>query len=78
MDNYYLYIVGFLGILLVAYVVFYYLKRRSKYANEIHHQDIECDGDTCSIPLKQDDTNYTENNEANEAKCNDDKCYDKL
>ena len=66
MDNYYLYIVGFLGILLVAYVVFYYLKRRSKTANEIYNQDIECDGDTCSIPLKQD------------AKCNDDKCYDKL
>ena len=56
MDNYYLFIVGFLGILLVCFVVFYFLKKKgTKEAMdgeqiEQHIQDdhgIKCDGDKC-------------------------------
>ena len=54
MDNNYLYIIGFLGIVLVAFVVFYYLRKRSKSlepmeTNKVqqHIQEdhqVECDG----------------------------------
>ena len=73
MDNNYLYIVGFLGILLVAFVVFYYLKRSKSLepmeTSQIQHhiQDdhqVECDGDKCFIKHRQ--TNYD--------KCDDEKC----
>ncbi len=78
MDNNYLYIVGFLGILLVAFVVFYYLQKRSKSLENMEtskieeniqdeHQDehqVECDGDKCFIKHRQ--TKYD--------KCDDEKC----
>ncbi len=63
MDNNYLYIVGFLGILLVVFVVFYFLKKKGtkdsmngdmleKHMKEDHN--IECDGDKCFIKSKYD------------------------
>jgi preprotein translocase subunit YajC len=58
MDNNYLYIVGFLGILLVTFVVYYFLTRR-KEKETMNGQQIEqhikedhgvtCDGDKCFI-----------------------------
>jgi len=75
MDNNYLYIVGFLGILLVAFVVFYFLTslrkkqeakvsmngdKLEKHMTEDH--GIECDGDKCIIKPKYD-------------KCDDEKCF---
>ena len=75
MDNNYLYIVGFLGILLVTFVVFYFLtslrKKKGtkdsmngemieKHMKEDH--EIECDGDKCFIKPKYD-------------KCDDQKCF---
>ena len=75
MDNNYLYIIGFLGILLVAFVVFYYLRKRSKSLEPMetsqiqqHIQDdhqVECDGDKCFIKHRQ--TKYD--------KCDDEKCF---
>jgi uncharacterized protein YpmB len=63
MDNNYLYIIGFLGILLVTFIVFYYLKRKGSKplenmeSSKIQHiQDghqFECDGDTCFIKHRQ-------------------------
>lgn len=63
MDNDYLYIIGFLSILLVVFVVFYYLQKQSKSlkkteTNKIqqHIQEdhnIECDGDKCFINHRQ-------------------------
>lgn len=59
MDNYYLYIVGFLGILLVCFVVFYILRRNKsietmdkiqQHMQEDH--DVTCDGDKCFIKHK--------------------------
>lgn len=63
MDNNYLYIVGFLGILLVAFVGFYFLNQKGskdlmngekleKHIKEDH--DIVCDGDKCIIKPKYD------------------------
>jgi phosphoribosyl-AMP cyclohydrolase len=74
MDNNYLYIIGFLGILLVTFVVFYYLRKRSKHLEPMetskiqqHIQEdhkVECDGDKCFIKHRQ--TKYD--------KCDDEKC----
>ena len=74
MDNNYLYIVGFLGIVLVAFVVFYYLRKRSNSLENMEsskiQQDIqdepqvECDGDKCFIKHRQ--TKYD--------KCDGEKC----
>ena len=58
MDNYYLFIVGFLGILLVCFVVFYLLKRNNSSTIENMNvstiekhikedSGIKCDGDKC-------------------------------
>lgn len=61
MDNNYLYIVGFLGILLVTFVVFYYFQKRkgketnNKQMNQSNNQEednVECDGDKCFIKSK--------------------------
>jgi len=41
MDNNYLYIVGVLGILLVAFVVFYYLQKRSKSLEPMESSKIQ-------------------------------------
>ena len=75
MDNNYLYIVGVLGVLLVAFVVFYYLQKRSKSLENMetskiqqHIQDdhqVECDGDKCFINNRQ--TKYD--------KCDDETCF---
>lgn len=73
MDNNYLYIIGFLGILLVTFIVFYFLKKRTnneqmknsqiqKHIEQDH--DIECDGDKCFIKHRQ--TKYD--------KCDEEKC----
>lgn len=73
MDNNYLYIVGFLGILLVTFFVFYCLKKRtnndqmknSKIQQHIEDDHgIECDGDKCFIKHRQ--TKYD--------KCDGEKC----
>jgi phosphotransferase system glucose/maltose/N-acetylglucosamine-specific IIC component len=72
MDNNYLYIIGFLGMLLVTFVVFHFFKKRTN--NELTENDeeehnkqednIECDGDKCFIKKRQtkydkcDDENY--------------------
>ena len=77
MDNNYLYIVGFLGIVLVAFVVFYYLKRKQKQNNSLENMEsskiqqdiqdepkVECDGDKCFIKHRQ--TKYD--------KCDGEKC----
>ena len=77
MDNNYLYIVGFLGIVLVSFVVFYYFsssqkttnKNETAYTNQVQYeknneQDVECDGEKCFIKHKQ--TKYD--------KCDGEKC----
>lgn len=76
MDNNYLYIVVFLGIVLVSFVVFYYFSSSQKTTNknetaDTNHvqsdnndQDIECDGEKCFIKHKQ--TKYD--------KCDGEKC----
>ena len=58
MDNNYLYIVGFLGLMLVVFVIFYFLQKQKK-KDIIKHAEIqqhieengnvECDGDKCFI-----------------------------
>lgn len=73
MDNNYLYIIGFLGILLVAFVVFYFLKK-SKMSESMENNKIqshieedhgvECDGDKCFIKHRP---KYD--------KCDDKKCF---
>jgi hypothetical protein len=73
MDNDYLYIVGFFGLVLVSFVVFYFLKKQNKketmkpseiqqHIEEDHN--VECDGDKCFIKHRQ--TKYD--------KCDDEKC----
>jgi LPXTG-motif cell wall-anchored protein len=73
MDNNYLYIIGFLGILLVSFIVFYFLKKRTnneqmknseiqQHIQEDH--EVECDGDKCFIKHRQ--TKYD--------KCDGEKC----
>lgn len=73
MDNNYLYIIGFLGILLVSFIIFYFLQKRTnneqmknseiqQHIQEDHN--IECDGDKCFIKHRQ--TKYD--------KCDDEKC----
>lgn len=52
MDNNYLYIVGFLGILLVCFVVFYFLRNKNTTDESVSKETPECDGDKCFI--KQD------------------------
>lgn len=63
MDNNYLYLIGFLGIILVSFIVYYFLKKGSKNNksnNELTNsknntesdQIIECDGDKCFIKPK--------------------------
>jgi hypothetical protein len=67
MDNNYLYIIGFLGIILVSFVFYYFLKNRSKnqylelnndnnnYNNSKNidsGKEVECDGDKCYIRPK--------------------------
>lgn len=74
MDNNYLYIIGFLGILLVSFVVFYFLQKKrtnkkEQMKSEIqqHIQEdhnVECDGDKCFIKHRQ--TKYD--------KCDDNIC----
>lgn len=62
MDNNYLYIFGFFGILLVTFVVFYFLKKYNKKeplkTSEIQQHieedhNVECDGDKCFIKHRQ-------------------------
>lgn len=64
MDNNYLYIIGFLGMLLVTFVVFHLFKKRTnneltendevrKYVEEEQEDNIECDGDKCFIKKRQ-------------------------
>lgn len=71
MDNNYLYIFGFLGILLVTFVVFYFLQNKKEplKTSEIQQHieedhNIECNGDKCFIKHRQ--TKYD--------KCDGEKC----
>lgn len=76
MDNNYLYISGFLGIMLVAFIVFYYLKMKNKRATSENMESskieehiteghgIECDGDKC----------FFKDSQSNYDKCDENKC----
>jgi hypothetical protein len=67
MDNNYLYIIGFLGILLVAFVFYYFTSLRKQTrtlenmeSTKIPQDDhqVECDGDKCFIKPKYDKCDY--------------------
>jgi regulatory protein YycI of two-component signal transduction system YycFG len=66
MDNNYLYIVGVLGILLVAFIVFYYLQKRSKSLENI---------ETSKIEENIQDEHQDVHQDVHQVECGGDKCF---